>query len=237
MRVTRTKTKKVLLIATVLITVFTAAVAPTRAQGQAQPPEPVEVTGVLGAPYSRVPDPEPIYALTDEGTGTPYELTSDSVDLGPYVGQRITAYGSPVSGDLPPGAPLLLNVSRVESSSGAVKETFMAAFELTVEGEPPPGTVFFGVAAITGFGPDSASVQLTDPDGDGTYTGSVEVPRGAQRGVFVEQGSGVEENPLGFRYPGEPSSVVEDYGIVTFDGDKVFSTSASFGGAVSPPAR
>ncbi len=42
-------------------------------------------------------------------------------------------------------------------------------FEVVTEGEVPQGTAFFAV----GGPPDGAlsAVQLTDPDGDGTYTG------------------------------------------------------------------
>jgi hypothetical protein len=84
------------------------------------------------------------------------------------------------------------------------------------------------VAAELGFGTGSTSAQLTDPDGDGVYTGATQVPQGRERGIFIEQGMGVRENPFGFRFPGEPRSVIRDFGLVRFDGDKTFSASVSF---------
>ncbi len=66
-----------------------------------------------------------------------------------------------------------------EESEGAVPPgpppgTFVTlTYELTVGGKPPAGTRFFGSAAGEG-GP---GVPLTDPDGDGLYTGSVEVSK------------------------------------------------------------
>jgi hypothetical protein len=48
-------------------------------------------------------------------------------------------------------------------------------------------------------------------------------------------------NPLAFRFPGEPVSVIRDFGLVTLDGDRTFSASVSFGQdageAVPAPSR
>ena len=76
----------------------------------------VEATGVLerAAPHS--PDPTPIYAITDEATGTSYELTSGFVELEPFVGQRVAIEGVPVPGSPPPDAPLFLNVTSIASA-------------------------------------------------------------------------------------------------------------------------
>ena len=41
------------------------------------------------------------------------------------------------------------------------------SFELAVEGESPSEATFFGETPLVG-----GSVQLIDPDGDGTYTGT-----------------------------------------------------------------
>lgn len=205
-----------------LALVFVSA-APTPAQQG-----PVEATGMLGGPYTRTPNPEPLYALTDKETGTPYELTSNSVDLEPYVGRSVTVRGVPLSGADPQSSPDLINVTQVEPAL-SVNETVSVGFELAVEGEPPSEAAFFGVAAVPGFGAASTSVRLTDPDGDGVYSGSVEVPQGTRRGVFIEQGVGVKENSLGFGYPGEPRSVVEDFGLIVLDEDEVFSASVRIG--------
>ena len=58
------------------------AAVPAFAQGQG----PITATGVLGPPDTSGPDPEPTYPLTDEETGTTYELTSGFLKLEPYVG-------------------------------------------------------------------------------------------------------------------------------------------------------
>jgi len=50
--------------------------------------------------------------------------------------------------------------------------TTMLSFELTVEGEPPAGATFSGLASTESW----VSTPLTDPDADGLYTGSVVVP-------------------------------------------------------------
>src|SRR5215204_1021053 len=68
---------------------------------------------VTGVPTSALPgtSPTPVYAITDEATGMPYELTSTVVDLDNYVGQRVT-----ISGDVeasPPARPPLLKVTQV----------------------------------------------------------------------------------------------------------------------------
>lgn len=89
-----------------------------------------------------------------------------------------------------------------------------ATFELTVVGQLPPGTRFFGVVARGQMA--EAYVQLTDPDGDGVFTASVPVARGVQRGV------GIDSNENGV------NDIVKSFGLVTFDQDKVFSASVSF---------
>lgn len=83
------------------------------AQQYAEVPATVTATGVLerAAPHS--PDPEPVYAITDEATGTPYELISGFVELEPFVGQRVTIEGGEVPGNPPPGAPVFLNVTNI----------------------------------------------------------------------------------------------------------------------------
>ncbi len=153
------------------------------------------------------------HALVDGGTGeTIYALTSESVDLGAYEGELVTIYGTYVAGyeNGVDGGPPLVEVDRVETAPDGSEETVTASFELTVEGDPPAGTTFFGEV---GLGTRGKSVQLTDPDGDGVYTGSLKVERGTQRGAWIEQGTG---------------RLIKDFGLVTFDADKTFSASISF---------
>lgn len=67
------KKVSLLLTLTVVLAAATTATAvaavPTHTQDwpRGLSPGPVVATGVLGAPFTRAPDPEPIYALTDEG--------------------------------------------------------------------------------------------------------------------------------------------------------------------------
>lgn len=227
-------------------------------------------TGVLERAAPHEPDPTPVYALTDEATGTPYELTSGFVELEPFVGQRVTIEGVPVPGNPPPGAPVFLNVTAIApagdpgggtdqgvSAAGVVEELEMTSFgygthalvdagtgaisfalqsesvnldehvdeqvtvhgslvagyedgldggpplievlgveatppgggeeetatlffELTVEGEPLAAATFSGVTSLE----SSIAVPLTDPDGDGLYTGDITVPAtGGGQGV------------------------------------------------------
>lgn len=99
------------------------------------------------------------------------------------------------------------------------------SFELTVEGEVPEGTRFFGSAVGEG-GP---GVPLTDPDGDGTFTGSVTVPRFPPGPRPVPPGTDpislsvqiVQEN-------GGNIEVIRDFGLVPLDGDKTFSARVNF---------
>ena len=89
-----------------------AATAALAQQGEVRGP--VTATGVLGEPYTQGQDPEPLYRLTDEATGTNYVLMSGFVDLNPYVGQRVTIAGAPVGGaDF---APPALNVTHIEAA-------------------------------------------------------------------------------------------------------------------------
>ncbi len=99
------------------------------------------------------------------------------------------------------------------------------SFELTVKGEVPEGTRFFGSAVGEG-GP---GVPLTDPDGDGTFTGSVTVPRFPPGPRPVPPGTDpislsvqiVQEN-------GGNIEVIRDFGVVPLDGDRTFSARVNF---------
>lgn len=95
----------------VLVMLLVAAAPAFAQQGS------VTATGVLGEPYTEGEDPTVQYPFTDEETGEDYVLTSGFVDLGPYVGQRITIEAAPIG--TAPGATQALNVTDViESESG-----------------------------------------------------------------------------------------------------------------------
>lgn len=98
----------ILTVITVVATMTAVGVLPALAQ---QPgPTMLTATGVLGEPFTQGQDPEPIYPLADEATGTTYNLISGFVDLGAYVGQRVTIQGVRVPGI----DPLAFNVTSVQ---------------------------------------------------------------------------------------------------------------------------
>jgi hypothetical protein len=76
-------------------------------------PTTLTATGVLGQPFFEGQDPEPLYPLTDEATGTTYTLISGFVDLGAFVGQRVTIEGVRVPGI----DPLAFNVTSIQPAA------------------------------------------------------------------------------------------------------------------------
>ncbi len=123
-----------------------------------------------------------------------------------------------------------------ETASG--NATFV--FELTVECKPPAGTEFLGFTATAGV----VTTPLTDPDGDGVYTGSQTVPGFALgspeesitiRPVRIVRGPPTGAGPFGPEY-----RILKDFGSVT-SGDRTLSAGVSFcddaNGAPAPPRR
>ena len=102
-------------------------------------------------------------------------------------------------------------------------ETITATFELAVEGEPPAGTTFFG-------GASQQTVGLGDPDGDGTYTGSLTLPEG-----FYDLGPFPVPVAILTGTPEDPERVIQDFGAVVLEDGDVFSADVSYAGT-EPPA-
>jgi hypothetical protein len=178
---------------------------------------------VLGPPDTSGPDPEPTYPLTDEETGTTYGLTGGFVELEPYVGQRVTIEGVRI----PSIDPLALNVTRIQHVDAspppgpgpATSVTF--DFELTVKGEPPAGSRLFG-----NFVPAESciSVPLANPDADGLYTGSLDVPM-FPPGPVPPPGAEPVSLPVQIVQanagagPCNPTKVIKDFGTVPANDD------------------
>ena len=102
--------------------------------------------------------------------------------------------------------------------------TATLSFELTVEGDPPAN------ARFSGFIPAEGGIRapLADPDDDGVYTGSVEVPKYAPGGPPEPVSLPVQ---IVQTQPGAYHSrdtVLKDFGEVLIDKDKTFSASVSF---------
>lgn len=213
-----------------LVTVAPAALA----QGSS-----TTATGVLerAAPHS--PDPTPVYAITDQTTGTAYELVSGFVDLEQYVGERVTIQGVPVPGPGDPNKPPLLNVTQIEPAGGtgddggndedpppgSVNDKATLSFELTVFGDPPADAAFYG-HVHTGEGGPGRYVPLTDPDEDRVYTGTTTVDRFGPGPRPVPPG--VEPVSFPVRIVQDYSEVIKDFGTVKLDGDKTFEAEVSF---------
>ena len=152
-----------LLLGLMLATLLAAAAAPAYAQqGEQVTVEPfaVTATGVIerAAPLdqnSPTPSATPVFAITDEETGTPYEILGD---LGAFVGQRVLIYGQPVPGPGNPDRPDLLSLAGVVPL-GASGETVAATFELTIDGEVPEGRSFgLGLRGLAGGSPVPAGL-------------------------------------------------------------------------------
>ena len=218
---------------------------PAVAQG-AQYGGEVSATGYL-SPVS--PPGAYSHLLNDEATGQQYLVRSGAVDLGAHDdGQKVTVSGTLVSG----GAEAVLEVTGIEEpqETGQQGQAATISFELPVEGEPPPGVTFSGNIQ-TGEGGPGIFVPLEDPDGDGVYTGSTTIddrfPPGLrplppdaeplQFPVRIVQGTGTNPNAEG-ESPGEPTTVLEDFGTVPMEEQNTFSANFSFedfrGGDTSP---
>ena len=171
------------------------------------------------------------HSMTDEVGGDLYALESEIVDLDAYFGQRVTVFGAfmpEYANGQVEGGPPLFDVTRVEPAPGpAPGSDATFTYELAVECEPPAGAEFLGFTAIE----SPATTPLTDPDGDGVYTGSQSVPRFAPGGpqepieispVRIVQGPPMATGPLGPEY-----RIIEDFGAVKAE-DTTLSASVSF---------
>ncbi len=98
-------------------------------------------------------------------------------------------------------------------------------FRVTVmSGAVCPNATYWAVVGV----PDSEGfgVQLTDPDGDGVFTGSTSAGTGNALFIRLVQGTGTQQTFFG-PLPGEPSATIKDFGLVTITGDMVFEGSVS----------
>jgi len=242
---TFTSMAKRLLVPMVLLATMLAVAVPAFAQGQ------VSATGVLVAGLPADVGTNGTHSITDQASATVYALNSETVDLDAYVGQRATVYGTLTPGGTSSdeagfegnGTLPAIDVTRIEPADDSnpdpttdTRATF--DFELTVEGTPPEGARFFGAVPAEGC----ISVPLADPDGDGVFTGSLDVPRFAPGPVpppdaepvtlpvqIVQADSGAS--------PCDPTTVIRDFGTVPAN-DNTFRASTSVegngGGTTNP---
>ena len=137
--------------------------------------EEIAATGVLREGLPQDVGGIGTHSITDDATGELYALRSAGADLASFEGQQVTVYGALTPGEEGSGEEGFegngtlpsIDVTRVEPVGAPNEgEEIVVSFELSVEGEPPTGTTFFG-------GASQQTVGLADPDGDGTYTGSL----------------------------------------------------------------
>lgn len=179
------------------------------------------------------------HLLNDEATGQQYLVRSEAMDLGAYDdGQKVTISGMLVS----EGAETIMEVTSIEEAqeTGQPGAAATLSFELLVENEPPADATFFGNIQ-TGEGGPGIFVPLTDPDGDGVYTGATTIedrfppglrplPPDAEPLAFpisIVQGTGTNPNAAS-ESPGEPISTLKDFGTVPLEEENTFSASFSF---------
>jgi hypothetical protein len=112
----------------------------------------------------------------------------------------------------------------VEGPPGPPPGTYATlSFELTVKGTPPEGATFLGFIPAEG----TISAPLTDPDGDGVFTGSVEVPR-FPPGPVPDGAEPVSLPVQIAQNNGGTVEVIRDFGLVPLDGDKTFRAKVNF---------
>lgn len=116
-------------------------------------------------------------------------------------------------------------------SAGPPPESFATlSFELTVECEPPANATFLGNTPAESLLP----VQLTDPEGDGLYTGSTTLYKYPQGPWFRQQepvsipAQIVQGPPTGYTALGPEYQMIKDFGLVKLDGDKTLAATISF---------
>lgn len=239
---TFTRMAKRLLVLMAVLAAMLAAAVPAFAQTQ------VSATGVLLAGLPADVATNGTHSITDEASGTVYALKSEVVDLDAYVGQKVTVYGTLTPGEVSSdkagfegnGTLPSIDVTRVEPADGPPPDPTAGTsatfdFELTVKGQPPAGAAFFGVVPAEGC----ISVPLTDPDGDGVYTGSLDVPR-FPPGPVPPDGAEPVSLPVQIvqansgASPCNPTRVIKDFGTVPAN-DDTFKARVNFKrGPVSP---
>ena len=105
------------------------------------------------------------------------------------------------------------------------EDTATLSFEVTVRGEPPEGTTLLGFIPAEG----GIRVPLTDPDGDGVYTGSTTLDRFGPGPRPVPPGTEPVSLPIQIARESDGNiEVIRDFGEVPLVGDRTFRARANF---------
>ena len=154
------------------------------------------------------------------------------------VGQAVEAAYAGAVAESYPTQGNAASIAILEEAGPPPGRSATLSFELAVECEPPEGATFFGNVR-TGEGGPGIFAQLLDPDGDGLYAGVATLPDRFAPGpapegappvslpVQIVQGTGTRSVPAG-TLPGEPTTVVRDFGAVPMEAENTFSASVSF---------
>jgi hypothetical protein len=106
-----------------------------------------------------------------------------------------------------------------------VEDTATLSFEVTIKGELPEGTTLLGFIPAEG----GIRVPLTDPDGDGVYTGSTTLDRFGPGPRPVPPGTEPVSLPVQIaQESGGNIEVIRDFGEVPLVGDRTFRARANF---------
>jgi len=102
--------------------------------------------------------------------------------------------------------------------------TVTVTFVLAVAGQPPPEAPFWGYLTFEPFG-----IRLTDPDGDGVYTGSfANFPQGDAQPFWIVQGTRTQFSQVFGEQAGEPITLLKDFGMLTISQDTTLPVAVSF---------
>jgi type 1 fimbria pilin len=121
-------------------------------------------------------------------------------------------------------ALLLLALTSVPTQAQAGRVTL--SFSVTVTGTPCANATFFAIVGLEGS--EFFAIELTDPDGDGVFTGTTQLPSGSSAGIVLVQGTGTIDSPTSENpFPGPPVTALRDFGVVTLTGDQSFAASVN----------
>ena len=136
----------VLLVAVLATVLASSSLASGDQRGGGSTAEPFAATGIIVKPEATAYQ-YGTHAMTDEASGTDYALTSETVPLDDYVGERVRVHGTLEleEGELE-GGPALINVTRLErdpagstienSVRGYVTDVSRSARVVVVEEDP-----------------------------------------------------------------------------------------------------
>ncbi len=121
-------------------------------------------------------------------------------------------------------ALLLLALTSVPTQAQAGRVTL--SFSVTVTGTPCANATFFAIVGLEGS--EFFAIELTDPDGDGVFTGTTQLPPGSSAGIVLVQGTGTIDSPTSENpFPGPPVTVLRDFGVVTPTADQSFAATVN----------